>query len=202
MRNIVKVFEQFEIRFVEHPTGLYNFGIVAVDVNQISSEFPCEGVLSPIQFYRYVARSGNVELCIWADVTFAKLVSDEVYLSTFLPLFEIAIMATIASHNSYRSEEYRVEAWKKRIAEFLPNAKILSWNEVKKTRGIETQKTPDIVIDIDGDVIPVEAKIVPFTKKHLTQLKCYMKLLKTNKGIALAPSLKCELLPNIEYFQL
>lgn len=35
MRNIVKVFEQFEIRFVEHPEGKFDFGIVAEDMAMV-----------------------------------------------------------------------------------------------------------------------------------------------------------------------
>ncbi len=198
--NIVKLFDGFKVRFLENPNAICGIGIIAEDLSVIDAEFPDQGILSPIEFYKYVSRTGNTSLCIWGRDVFQSLAQNDRERKELLSLFELAVTATSHAHVMYNSEEYRVHGWLCRLPEFIFGAKILKWDEVKREKQIKTSLRPDFVLNVNGVVIPGEAKIVPFTRNHLNQLQTYMNLLNADQGIIVAPSLKCPIPKSIQFF--
>lgn len=77
-------------------------------------------------------------------------------------------------------------------ATLLPNSKLIP--VVAKNK-----KRPDFLVDIDGEIFPVECK-QEFTATSLKQLLGYMKLWKVKTGYAVAESLKCELPSFVVFF--
>lgn len=63
----------------------------------------------------------------------------------------------------------------------------------------KNKKRPDFLVDINGDVFPVECKL-EFTATSLKQLLGYMKLWKVKTGYAVAETLSCELPPSVIFF--
>lgn len=77
-------------------------------------------------------------------------------------------------------------------ATLIPNSKLIP--VVAKNK-----KRPDFLVDVNGDVFPVECKL-EFTATSLKQLLGYMKLWKVKTGYAVAETLKCELPPSVIFF--
>ena len=77
-------------------------------------------------------------------------------------------------------------------AALIPNSKLIP--VVARNR-----KRPDFLIDINGEIFPVECKL-EFTTTSLKQLLGYMTLWKVKAGYAVAETLKCELPSSVVFF--
>lgn len=81
-----------------------------------------------------------------------------------------------------------------RLGDYLPGARKVK-HETKKGH------KPDGFIHLDGETMPVEAKVKSFTHKSLEQLEWYMRVYGMGKGVAVAQELKCDLPPYIRFVQ-
>lgn len=91
------------------------------------------------------------------------------------------------------SELGSVHPWfRANYATLIPNSKLIP--VVAKNK-----KRPDFLVDINGDIFPVECKR-EFTAASLKQLLGYMKLWKVKTGYAVAETLKCNLPPSVIFF--
>ena len=90
------------------------------------------------------------------------------------------------------TEKTVVNVFKDKIEEIIPNAKITNKDNDQKHK-------PDCWVLLDGEEIPVEAKLDFFNITALRQLKRYMSFYKKNKGIAVARKLTVELPENITF---
>ena len=98
-------------------------------------------------------------------------------------------------HNfaSYFHELGSVHPWfRANHADLIPNSKLIP--VVAKNK-----KRPDFLVDINGDIFPVECKL-EFTATSLKQLLGYMKLWKVKTGYAVAEVLKCKLPSSVVFF--
>jgi len=74
----------------------------------------------------------------------------------------------------------------------IPNSKLIPVIAKNKKR-------PDFLVDINGEIFPVECKL-EFTATSLKQLLGYMKLWKVKTGYAVAEVLKCKLPSSVIFF--
>lgn len=90
-----------------------------------------------------------------------------------------------------REPEVRREFYKN-IGVYLPGAVAVKAN-------FNVKNKPDGFVRMADEVVPVEIKRDAFDAKALKQLQRYMRVYKSQKGVAVAPALDCDLPENVVF---
>jgi hypothetical protein len=98
----------------------------------------------------------------------------------------------VCSHNEYGD----VQHWfKNNHKQVVQGSKI-----VRVTGGKTGRYRPDFLIDLNGELLPVECKKT-FNSRSLNQLECYLSEFGASIGYAVAFELKCKLPDHIEFIK-
>jgi hypothetical protein len=116
------------------------------------------------------------------------------------PLFGLKHLRDSVLHDIFQNKELVMERHVQfyffdNLDKYLPGASRLDLE-------MHSSHRPDgFVVLADGAIAPVEVKLNKFTQKSLSQLKRYMSVYGLNKGVAVAPILRCVLPENVVYVQ-
>lgn len=99
-----------------------------------------------------------------------------------------AVWETIihAKHAFLQKEFDLHEKFKKEISKLIPSAKVIKKKNIK-------DNYPDVWVDVNGAIRPVEIKLRKFDNRALRQLMRYIKVYKVDLGYAVARELACKL---------
>ena len=97
--------------------------------------------------------------------------------------------------SSMRNERNYQEKFNEKVEYIFPEYKLIK-------RKNNPKHIPDAWVEQDGEEIPVEMKLNDFNEKALKQLRRYMNVYKTNKGIAIGKNLTVDLPSDIRFISL
>jgi hypothetical protein len=94
-----------------------------------------------------------------------------------------------------KGERAMYARFRRNPSQYIPGAKIIE-------KQVITTSKPDFFLNVYGEEAIAEFKCVPFKLRHTYQLQEYLKIYKVKHGFAVAPSLSCELPPNIHFIKM